>query len=336
MPGCATEERKAAFTQLLSPCKAASPFSLTSPNRPGPRCCFSCRAELPAQKTGGKTRHEKSRFSFDLLPLWAAKEKTHTRHKGMEATRGPCPRHLDREEREGRTRGAWACGWGVAGWRSPPQGKGAKRFEKRGKLDAFVDLLFVCFLLPLFLFLFVCGCVARPTRLFPQEEGEEEGCVWHTPVHPPISARAVQSGRAPAHATLSHLPLPLPPLFPSTPQPPRPRPPLTHPTHPRQRNHAAPREEGGLRGAGGHWPRLLWEGLPRPPHRGWQGRCLPTHPPHPPTHSPIPSLTLHARPPHLFLPHTPTSLTQVLVWKEINYAHMRPVEKQRIADEVRR
>lgn len=25
---------------------------------------------------------------------------------------------------------------------------------------------------------------------------------------------------------------------------------------------------------------------------------------------------------------------QVLVWKEINYSHMRPVEKQRIADEV--
>jgi hypothetical protein len=25
-----------------------------------------------------------------------------------------------------------------------------------------------------------------------------------------------------------------------------------------------------------------------------------------------------------------------LVWKEINYAHMRPVEKQRIADEVGR
>jgi hypothetical protein len=23
-----------------------------------------------------------------------------------------------------------------------------------------------------------------------------------------------------------------------------------------------------------------------------------------------------------------------LVWKEINYAHMRPIEKQRIADEV--
>lgn len=44
-----------------------------------------------------------------------------------------------------------------------------------------------------------------------------------------------------------------------------------------------------------------------------------------------------------FLPFPPSVLptfppsgprVQVLVWKEINYSHMRPVEKQRIADEV--